>query len=100
MQRRITQNQLEGVVDTINKVAGNDHKGASKGWIKQEDGTYRAHVGAYVLGWGYGGVRLEQITNESGGTRDVTARGTKREVYHMAHSFLDGLVAALESKRI
>ena len=97
MSNRITQKDLENILDRINLAAGTDHEGTSKGWIKKEDGTFKANVGAYVLDWAYGGVRLSQITNESGGERDITGRGTKKETYYNMLSFLYGFEAGLKA---
>ena len=94
MSNRITTKDLENMLDRINDAAGTGHEGTSKGWILQEDGTQKCNVGAYVLDWAYGGVRLSRLMNESGGESDITQRGTKRETYYMMHSFLLGFHAA------
>jgi len=87
---RITKRNLENVLSRINAQSG----AAAEAWTQNSDGVWRANVGTYVLDYAYGGVRLGQLCNESGGQRDITVRGTKREVYHMMHAFLRGLEAA------
>ena len=87
---RITKNDLRAVLSRINTQTG----GASEAYTKGADGRWRANAGTYVLDYAYGGVRLGQLCNESGGQRDITVRGTKREVYYMMHAFLRGLEAA------
>tara|TARA_R110002020_G_scaffold243716_2_gene457245 strand:- start:590 stop:895 length:306 start_codon:yes stop_codon:yes gene_type:complete len=98
MSHRITQKDLENILDRINSIAGTDHEGTSKGWIKNlEDGTFKANVGAYVLDYAYGGVRLSQITSKGGGERDITGRGTKKETYYNMLAFLYGFEAGLKA---
>ena len=89
MSSRITKQKLQNVLDAINLAAGQK----VEPWTKDETGRYRANVGTYVLDWAYGGVALSQLTNESGGERDITGRGTKRETYRLMQAFLDGLYA-------
>lgn len=88
-KRRITDNDLEATVDLINGALGQSRKP----YTPQADGTQKRHAGTYVVGYAYGGVRLEQLC-EGGGSRDVTGRGTKREVYDLMHAFLKGISAA------
>jgi|TARA_R100000482_G_C5042163_1_gene108840 hypothetical protein len=90
MSSRITKENLQNVLDRINQATG--HK--LEAWTQDETGRYRANVGTYVLDWAYGGVALSQLTNEGGGERDITGRGTKRETYYRMHAFLDGVEAA------
>ena len=87
MTQRIEKANLFAVLARINDTTGNQREG----WTKQEDGTFRANVGTYVLDWAYGGVQLAQLVNESGGERNITGRGTKRETYHRMHAFLAGI---------
>ena len=89
MSSRITKQRLQDLLDRINQATG--HK--LEAWTQDETGRNRANVGTYVLDWAYGGVRLSQLTNEGGGERDITGRGTKRETYYRMHAFLDGLDA-------
>ena len=84
---RINQADLYKVLSRINHATGNQQKG----WTQQEDGTFKANVGTYVLDWAYGGVQLAQLVNDGGGERNITGRGTKRETYHRMHAFLAGL---------
>ena len=90
MSNRITKRDLQNVLDRINEATGQK----LEGWTKDETGRYRANVGTYVLDWCYGGVRLSQLVTPSGGERDITGRGTKRETYHAMRAFLAGLETA------
>ena len=88
--QRITQKDLEAVCRRINRtVNGTDDVPA---WVKNEEGTFRATVGVYVLDGAYGGWSLERIVGESGGVSDVFRCGhvPKRELYDRMQAFLDG----------
>jgi hypothetical protein len=48
-------------------------------------------IGSYHIGRAYGGVRLEQITNESGGIRVITSGyTTKRECLAEMQAYANG----------
>ncbi len=85
---RISKKDLETQVEILNEMTGH----ALKAWEKADDGM-KANVGTYVLDWAYGGVRLSQITGESGGQRDITGRATKTETYWRIQAFRNGLLA-------
>jgi hypothetical protein len=85
---RINKKDLETQVEILNEMTGN----ALKAWERTGDGL-RANIGTYVLDWAYGGVRLSQITGESGGQRDITGRATKAETYWRILAFRNGLLA-------
>jgi len=87
MTHRIEKANLFAVLNRINDATGNRREG----WTERGDGTFKANPGTYVLDWCYSGVRLAQLVNESGGERDITGRGTKRETYHRMHAFLAGI---------
>lgn len=89
MSERITNKDLENVLGRINRIVGAKEEPRSK----DSDGRYRANVGTYVLDYAYGGVRLSQITSESGAERDITGRATKKETYYRMHAFIQGLEA-------
>ena len=86
---RITRGDLKALLERINKATG--HPVAP--WGQEPDGKWSASVGTYVLDWAYGGVRLCQLCNESGGERDITQRSTKAETYQRMHAFLAGIEA-------
>lgn len=85
----ITINDLRNLLERINFATDQN----IEAWTKQEDGTYKANPGTYILNQCYGGVRLAQICNTGGGERDITWRGTKRETYRQMQAFLAGLDA-------
>lgn len=81
MTNRITKSNLDILLSRINERAGHGSKPDYK------------TVGAYVLSYAYGGVKLEQITNEFGGVRTISTGGygTKRELYNQMQAFLRGM---------
>jgi len=90
---RITEKQLEVVVDRINQVTGNP----AKSWVQVTESSGRvrnvAQIGNYHLDWAYGGVMLCQMMNAGGGIVTITGRGTKRECYDQMQAFLRGIEA-------
>ena len=90
---RITEKQLQCVVDRINTVTGNPLESWKQ--VTESSGKRRniAQVGHYHLDWAYGGVMLCQMMNTGGGVVTITGRGTKRECYDQMHAFLRGIEA-------
>ena len=86
---RITQKQLEYLVERINE-ATNSPKAS---YTKTDKPPYRANIGNYHLSYAYGGVKLERMCNEHGGVSTVSSGGygTKRELYEWMRAFLDGM---------
>ncbi len=89
--QRITEKQLESLVERLNKVTNSP----LTPYTKQADGKFKANPGNYHWGWAYGGVKLVRMGNEGGGLSDGdvlgTGFGTKREVYNALHSFFRGM---------
>lgn len=88
---RITQQDLEATVASINRVTGSPEASYT-----QHGAEYRANIGNYHLSYAYGGVSLHRMGNVGGGTSDVFRCGhvTKRDLYERMHAFLGGLEAA------
>lgn len=84
MTNRITQSDLNTILARINERAGHG-----------SNPDYKT-IGAYVLSYAYGGVKLEQITNECGGVCTISTGGygTKRELYNQMQAFLRGMESA------
>ena len=80
MSKRVTNAQLAGMIDTLNRLTGNL--------------SDPMKVGSFALDFSYGGVMLERVTNESGGVVSLSVRMTKRE---MAQS-LGTSIAVLSEK--
>ena len=85
--QRISKAILEARVRSLNARTGNP---ADPYALNEEAGRYVAQVGCYYVGEAYGGYRLEQIANDGGGCRDISLRGTKREVYTFIGAMLTG----------
>ncbi|HEX8586185.1 MAG TPA: hypothetical protein VF680_17465 [Allosphingosinicella sp.] len=91
---RITEKQLQAVVDRINRTLNKP----MAPYIKGDDGFHVAQIGNYCLSHAYGGVALHQICNLGGGVHAVLGFGhvPKRELYDQMHAFLKGIEAARE----
>ena len=89
MSNRVTQKDLENVVDRINRITGNNIATHTR-----DKSGIRSNVGNYHLDYAYGGVRLVQYMNEHGGIRVIIdGFGTKRELYEKMHAFIAGIEA-------
>ena len=88
---RITEKHLRARLDTINALVGANPEPYSN----LPDGTHQANPGTYCLDQAYGGVKLAQIMNTSGGERDVFGVGyvSKRALYDLLSAFVAGLQA-------
>ncbi len=93
---RITEANLQAVVDRINRITHSPLEQYTK--VGTE---YQSNVGNYHLDHAYGGVSLCRMQNKSGGVEDVLRTGhtTKRELYDQLHAFIRGLEAMEELQR-
>ena len=89
--RRVTKKDLENMVRHINEATGNP----IEAYTRQEDGRHKANIGNYHLSWAYGGVCLEQMSNEGGGVRTVLWTGytTKGRLMEAMQAYLAGIDA-------
>ena len=87
---RITQKDLENIIERLNKVT----KNPLTPWTRR-DGRNVANVGNYHIGGAYGGVQLLQMATEGGGVKDVFRCGyvPKRELYNLICAYLEGIEA-------
>jgi len=91
MADRITNKDLEYLVNELNKVTGNaEHP------YTYVEGKYTANIGNYHISGAYGGVALEQIVTDGGGTKRISNQGygTKRELYNFLQAYLSGIHTA------
>lgn len=81
---RITDKQLESLVDRINELTDSP----MQPWI---DG--KAQIGNYHLSYAYGGVCLHRMFNTGGGVTTPLVHGhvPKRELYNAMWAFIEGL---------
>lgn len=86
---RITNKQLEFLVDRINQLTNSP----MAPWTRQKDGTLKANIGNYHISGAYGGVCLHRMMNESGGVTTPLSYGhvPKRELYNQLRAFIAGL---------
>jgi hypothetical protein len=94
---RITEKQLQNLVDRINTATGSP----AKPWSRT-DGRSIANVGCYHLDGAYGGWCLHRINNESGGVTTPIGGGynTKRELDGKLQSYLSGLEFRTEQNSV
>ena len=88
---RITQKQLERLVDRINEAT----RSPMAPWTRDGD-KLTANIGNYHLSGAYGGVALERMCNEGGDVSTVffCGRIPKRDLYNRMSAFLAGVDAA------
>jgi hypothetical protein len=84
MSNRITDKNLDGLCDVINRVTGSPES-------PYVDGV--CQIGNYHIGSAYGGVSLQRMSNASGGVTEPLYCGytTKRDLWNRMHAFLKGL---------
>lgn len=90
MTTRVTQSDLEAIVKRINRLTGNPETP----YVRPETGgSHVAQVGNYHIDYAYGGVALHQISNTSGGVRDVLRVGhvSKRDLQRLMFAYIEGL---------
>lgn len=95
MAYRYTQKDLDGAVRGLNIMAGFTPEEADAPlWIHERGKSSRAMVGRYWIEGAYGGWKLVQITNESGGERSITdGYSSRRDLYHLIHAYREGMAA-------
>lgn len=91
MAQRITEKQLQAMVDYLNKLSG--FTPDAKLWNRGDDNLNHATIGMYCIHHAYGGVSLHRIVTDGGGVSDVFNRGhvTKREFYDMMCAYIRGI---------
>ena len=92
--QKITQKQLERLVDQLNQIAGENPNAYD---MTKQPGN-RANVGTYVLNGAYGGWQLARINSGGGGQSQPLGGGfeSKRATYEKIRAFIRGIEAARE----
>jgi len=92
MTNRITQTDLNRMVDTINELTNNPMQPYNN--LGTE--SFKVNAGNYHLDYAYGGVKLCQMCL-GGGTRDISTMGygTKKELYNWMVAFKRGLTTPI-----
>jgi hypothetical protein len=83
---RITESNLQYLVDRINKITGSPMTPYVMSVVQ---------LGNYHLDYSYGGVALYRVSNKAGGVEDVFGSGQvpKRELFGLLRAFLEGCKA-------
>ena len=91
---KITINQVRGLVDQLNRIAGEN----PNGYDMARPAGNRANVGTYVLDGSYGGWQLGRICNTAGGQSQPLGGGfeSTRGIYEKISAFIRGLEAGGE----
>ena len=84
MTNRITESQLQSIVDRLNRITGSPAAPYADG---------KAQIGNYHLSHAYGGVCLHRMFNDGGGVSSPLSCGhtTKRELATMLYAFIAGI---------
>jgi len=93
MSDRITDSMLNSRVKRLNELTNSPLEPYS-----QVDGRSVANIGNFHLSHAYGGVCLHRMCNESGGVRTpiISYHTTKRHLYDLINSYMDGIMFARE----
>lgn len=86
MSERITESQIERLVDNINKATGSPMEAST-------EGRPGMNVGHHMLAGAYGGWKLERIDSDGGGVTDPLGTGyvSRRELYGVLRGYLAGI---------
>lgn len=84
MTNRITESQLQSIVDRLNRITCSPAAPYIDG---------KAQIGNYHLSQAYGGVCLHRMHNDGGGVTSPLSCGhtTKRELATMLYAFIAGI---------
>jgi len=82
--QRVTDSQLQVVVDRINRITGSPMTPYTDGKI---------NIGNYHLSGAYGGVCLHRMHNQGGGVSSPLSTGhiPKRELLNLMHAYIQGI---------
>ena len=86
---RITNTQLNAIVDRINRATNSP----MTPYTKNADGKHTANIGNYHLDWAYGGVCLQRMDNDAGGVNTPLGIGhvTKRALRDAMYAYIAGI---------
>ena len=91
--QRITRKDLDGAVNLLNRITGNELEP-----YRKENDKWVANIGNFHISGAYGGFSLHQMGNQGGGIRDVFQCGhmPMRDLYSLIHAFRKGIEFARE----
>ena len=86
---RITEKNLEMLVESLNKITGSP----LTSYTKYKSGKYKANLGNFHLDFAYGGVSLHRMQNLNGGIEDIFQKGhmTKRQLWDLMQDYIRGI---------
>lgn len=92
MTNRITEKMIEARVTYLNELTGNP----IEPWLRNGEGRSKANIGNYHTSHAYGGVNVQQMTNEGGGVCEPIQCGhsPKRELFDKLCAFINGIEVA------
>ena len=84
MTNRVTEKQLQAIVDRINRITGSPAEPYING---------KAQPGNYHISHAYGGVALHRMSNTCGGVSSPLSTGhiPKRELANLMWAYISGL---------
>ena len=85
---RITQKNLDGVVELLNRLTDSP----LEAWIEGEDGKYLPQGNNFHINSCNGGVSLVRMCATGPGENNILGRGTKRDLYERIHAYIDGVM--------
>jgi len=93
MNTRISQKDLQAVVDRINRITGSPMEPYTRETMPTGRVFHSANIGNYHLSGAYGGYSLHRMETDGGGVQDVLGCGhlAKRDLYDRMQSFIRGL---------
>ena len=91
MAARITKDDLTAQRSLVNRMMGLPDKPYKD--ERDEDGRLVPNVGAHTYSKHAGGWRLERMT-KGGGSRDISPRLTKKEMYLWMRAYIEGIDTA------
>ena len=86
---RITDKDLQAVVDRINRITGSP----MHPWTTLPDGRHASVIGNFHIDHAYGGVALHRMANTAGAVNDVLRIGhvTKSALRDAMFAFIEGI---------
>lgn len=85
---RTSLKEVRLLIKTLNEATGNP----VDPWVRTEK-KFEAQIGNYHIDAAYGGFSLYQMSDKGGGCRDVSTRGTKKELATFIRAMLKGIDA-------
>jgi hypothetical protein len=95
---RITDKDLQNIVNRINRMTDSPSEGWTKGPETASGHVYTSNVGNYHLDHAYGGVALYRMANTAGGCSDVLNCGhvSKKELQGLMFAYIQGIYTGQE----